>query len=349
MAIWNAGSWGTWVKLVNYPQGYDANQDVAIPSVWTHVVAVYTQGQYVEYWVNGSLVQSNTIPNDPLYTDPTAPLNSSIGNYDYTPGLNNGFTGAMDDVRIYNRALSANEVKQLHAYESQPGCTPPPSGLVGWWRGDGDANDSVGGHNGTLVNGTGFAPGEVLQAFSFDGVQNCVTNAVPGLTNIQSSFTMEFWVWPTASRASTSEATSGLDGISGQRYAIFPDHGVTGYGGAGVSVGTNGVSVFEHSDVYLPSLLVYDAPIIGWTHIAVVYQSNQPSLYINGLLVRTGLVSTSQPIHPLAWGRLALATAITPGCWMRCPYTTAFCPLLRFRPSTLPAVQASVPRLRRVA
>src|SRR5262245_33375491 len=44
--------------------------------------------------------------------------------------------------------------------------SPPTSGLVGWWRGDGNANDSSGnGHNGTLVNGMGFAAGLFNQAF----------------------------------------------------------------------------------------------------------------------------------------------------------------------------------------
>ena len=102
---------------------------------------------------------------------------------------------------------------------------------------------------------------------------------------------MEFWAYPTADRASTPESTSGTSGNSGQRYAIYPNHG--GYGplsgpnvGAGVSVGTNGISVFEHTGNYIPSLLVYDAPIIGWTHVAVVYTNRQPRLYVNGSLVR---------------------------------------------------------------
>ena len=45
---------------------------------------------------------------------------ASAGNYDYAPGPYNGFRGAMDDVRIYNRALPATEVQQLYAYESVP-------------------------------------------------------------------------------------------------------------------------------------------------------------------------------------------------------------------------------------
>jgi hypothetical protein len=37
--------------------------------------------------------------------------------------------------------------------------------LVGWWRGDGNADDSVGGHNGILQNGMGFTNGVFGQAF----------------------------------------------------------------------------------------------------------------------------------------------------------------------------------------
>jgi hypothetical protein len=61
--------------------------------------------------------------------------------------------------------------------------------------------------------------------------------------------------------------------------------------GSGVSVGTNGISVFEHAPSYLPSLLVYNATITGWTHIAVVYSNRQPTLYVNGVAVQTGLTS----------------------------------------------------------
>ena len=171
-------------------------------------------------------------------------------------------------------------------------CVTPSAGLVGWWPGEGNANDIAGTNNGVLKAGVTFAAGEVGRALSFDGVSGYVTNGMPGLAYIRNSYTMEFWAWPKAARASTPEDTSGLAGISNQRYAIFPDnYGGPGVAGAGVSVGTNGVSVFEHSAVYLPSLLVYDTPITGWTHIAVVYSNRQPRLYLNGMLVRMGLTS----------------------------------------------------------
>ena len=121
IALWNASSCGFWVKLQNSnPQGYNVNEDTVITNVWTHLVAVYKQGQFVEFWVNGSLAESNAIPNYALFTDPAFPLNSSLGNYDYAPGPYNGFSGAMDDVRIYNRALSPVEVQALYQCEATP-------------------------------------------------------------------------------------------------------------------------------------------------------------------------------------------------------------------------------------
>ena len=48
-----------------------------------------------------------------------------------------------------------------------PLCAPPPAGMAAWWPGDGNANDIVGGNNGTLQNGATFASGMVGQAFTF--------------------------------------------------------------------------------------------------------------------------------------------------------------------------------------
>src|SRR5262249_54583986 len=50
-----------------------------------------------------------------------------------------------------------------------PTCSPPPSDLVGWWPGDGNIDDIVGGNNGTLQGNVTFASGMVGEAVSFDG------------------------------------------------------------------------------------------------------------------------------------------------------------------------------------
>src|ERR1700730_9009903 len=57
-------------------------------------------------------------------------------------------------------------------------CAPPPPNMIAWWRGDGNADDSVGGHHGSLMAGATFGAGEVGQGFSFNGVGAFVS--VPG-------------------------------------------------------------------------------------------------------------------------------------------------------------------------
>jgi hypothetical protein len=89
-----------------------------------------------------------------------------------------------------------------------------------------------------------------------------------------------------------------------QRFAVFPDRGDLSYGpghvGAGVSVGRNGISVFESGSNYFPTPLVYSNAISGWTHVALVYNNRRPRLYVNGVLARTGLISPAPFIHASA-------------------------------------------------
>lgn len=175
------------------------------------------------------------------------------------------------------------------------------TGPAAYWQAEGNARDSVGTNHGVLKNGVSFAFG-AGQAFSFDGVDDYVDNSP--LAWVSNTFTIAFWASPSGSRANTPEEAAGITGSGGQQYAVMPQYaGAYGifYGAcAGVSVGTNGISVFEHAGTYLPSLLVFDAPISGWTHIAVIYINKQPRLYINGTLVRTGLVSPREFVVPSA-------------------------------------------------
>jgi len=76
-----------------------------------------------------------------------------------------------------------------------PVCVPPPSGLVSWWRAEGDADDDVGSHHGILQGGTTFVAGKVGQGFRFDGTNGYVL--VPDSSDWafgNSDFTIEFWV-----------------------------------------------------------------------------------------------------------------------------------------------------------
>jgi hypothetical protein len=107
---------------------------------------------------------------------------------------------------------------------------------------------------------------------------------------------MELWAKPsnTITVQTQNNGSTVATGASGQRYVLFPQF-IDGAGnaGAGISLGTNGVGVYEHSASYLAPLLTQSVSISStlFSHIVVVYTNRQPSLYINNSFIKTGLTS----------------------------------------------------------
>ncbi len=116
------------------------------------------------------------------------------------------------------------------------------------------------------------------------------------------NFTVAVWARPSADTTIVPQHVSGVHGMGEPRNeAIVATHGSTiggdGHAGCGVAVGRNGICVFEHGANYFSPPLSHAVPIDEWTHVAVVYQDNQPRLFLNGHLVHTGLPST-HVVHP---------------------------------------------------
>ena len=116
-----------------------------------------------------------------------ASSNGDIGGR--TSGSTRNFNGLIDDVRVYNRALSADEIKRLYnlggtftVNKSQSTGTLK-DGLVGHWTFDGkDANGRVDdvsgqGNHGTInwATTTPFVIGKIGQAMEFDGSDDYVS------------------------------------------------------------------------------------------------------------------------------------------------------------------------------
>ena len=76
-------------------------------------------------------------------------------------------------------------------------CVDPPTGMVGWWPGDGNANDIIGGNNGILQNGATFATGMVGQAFSLNGTNHFVQVPHNASINLGGDYTVDAWIQPT--------------------------------------------------------------------------------------------------------------------------------------------------------
>ena len=136
----------------------------------------------------------------------------------------------------------------------------------------------------------------------FNGITNCIT-ATTQLT-VSNNFCVEAWVKPESTHEIDRESNTGTDGLSGQKYILYPAQGNTtwgaGHAGMGISAGTNGISIYEYADSYFAPVLVWQGNISGWTHIAVVYSNKQPYLYVNGKLVKKGFQSSITYIHPSA-------------------------------------------------
>ena len=79
-------------------------------------------------------------------------------------------------------------------------CTTVPSGIAGWWPGDGNCNDIIGANNGTPVGGVTFGSGEVGQAFIFDGTGYVDVQTTPALEPAQQ---LSVTAWLSASTTGT--------------------------------------------------------------------------------------------------------------------------------------------------
>jgi hypothetical protein len=163
----------------------------------TNLASVYVDGVFKNS-LNHAFTGNFGISSDHL----TIRIGNQNGGYAYS--------GAIDDARIYNRALSAAEIQQLYKLGSatkQGITTNPPNldnGLVGHWTFDGKdmlrnvADTSGNGNTAYLRSGfsTTTVPGAIGQAFRFPGVSG-TTKAItiPSQSGATVSTTRTFAVW----------------------------------------------------------------------------------------------------------------------------------------------------------
>jgi hypothetical protein len=194
---------------------------------------------------------------------------------------------------------SWSSTQSLVCQTQQLQCTPPPTGMVGWWPGDVNANDIVGGNNGTLVGGASFAPGEVGQAFSFDGATGYVQ--IPSSSALQppNAISIDAWVNPTAFPPPTDPASviiSKYDSANGGGFSwallMQPTGQVEWY--------VIGPSQDPSSQI---EVVTVGALSLGaWQHVAATYDTATQAIavYVNGVQVPTtcDICGTVTSIYP---------------------------------------------------
>lgn len=165
--------------------------------------------------------------------------------------------------------------------------------LIASWSGDGNANDSVAGRNGTLVNGAGFDTGLFGQSFRLDGVDDQVTVADDDVWTFGSDpFTIALWAnFDTINGGALGELPNvfiGHDDGSGNynKWVFFYDDD----GNLAFHINdTSGSSVFLTSPTTI-------SPNTGeWHHFALTRDGSTYTFYADGTSLGTGTTSQNIP------------------------------------------------------
>ena len=153
----------------------------------------------------------------------------------------------------------------------------PREGLVGLWRGEGNATDSAGKNHGKERGNVKYAPGQFGQAFKLDGKGSHI--AVPNAKALQitGSQTIAMWICPARLGLRQNPIAKAYGGEG--TITLEPDGELKYYYG---SSGRDGEPYAGYTT------LAAKAPLAGggkWTHIAVVrdLKKRKVQWYVNGV------------------------------------------------------------------
>ncbi len=243
---------------------------------WYFVVATY-DGDVCKMYVNGvdvTTVTSDTASGDILDTSSVLRVGAEGG---ATPA--GFFTGALDEVRIYTKALSPAEVVGL--YTSSGGALNISSSknnsqtkdLVGLWSFDGpDMFVNVADKSGLRKHGfmrnftsttTATRPGRIGQALIFDGVNDFVH--LPNVTYAPGTgdFTASVWIRPTNTNTEVVFAT---DLVNGNNFWL----------------GKSSTGAFSINGILLSA---GSLTLNKWHHLVGVRRAGNMYIYVNGVEV----------------------------------------------------------------
>lgn len=266
-------------QVVNYAIDPNLIQD----NKWFHVGAVGT-GESISLFINGTRVSGP--PGPPGYGASTFPLN--IGGGGIFDGLGpmcqpcNQFTGSIDEVAIFNKALTAEQIGiQASAAESYADVilTDDP---IGYWGFEDTDNIALNrGTSGALLNGeyVGVTPSTDGPAGEFPEGNKSITvdatadayvtidaNPLSSLTE----FTVSGWIAP-------GNLVDNRVGLFGQNDAIE-----LGF------IDPNTLQIWTPNGGNLNVPAGTEITSGQWNHIAVVGDGSQLQFYIDGELVGTG-------------------------------------------------------------
>ncbi len=254
--------------------------------VW-HFVVMILDSQSLKLYIDGKFYGENTAinstndgllnPNYMIVGARSRNTQSDVDNIIY-------YKGKLDDLRVYSRALTSQEIADMYAFDKEDlkvNNELKPSNLLAQYdfekKSGTTVYDSIGGdQNGTMQNMTAeenIVKGKIGNALDFNGVdENIVINSTYGLGNANVSISA--WV----NLVSTSEKGAFVKVGSGNGY--------------GIGVGTDDMDNLGNDLIVLFENVRWidtnTAIGTGWHHIVLsIDNSGIPSVYLDGRLIGT--------------------------------------------------------------
>lgn len=185
------------------------------------------------------------------------------------------FKGVIDEVRIYNRSLTPQEIladMTRPVGDGSPSFAPDLVAAYGFEEASGDKIlDASGRGNSGLLKGAERVAGRFGKALKFDGKRAQVIIPRTPTLNLRTSFTLEAWIRPEPSASSWPAV------IQKERDLYFL------YAGADGALVPRGGGTFggANEGVDAPEPLAYGS----WNHLAASYDGSALRMYVNGRLV----------------------------------------------------------------
>jgi hypothetical protein len=295
---------------------------------WAHVV-VRRSGSKIDLYVDSQFDATATDGDALNFGSCPFLIGADQNNTTCSAALGEFFDGPIDDVRIWNRALSPDEIRRLYKMGSTLHINSTISndslktGLVGHWTFDGKdmlatttviGDASGNGSKGIAQNGARPVLGRLGQAFSFDGSNDYINLGNPSSLQLTGAMTVSAWVYDDKSPTQlTYGRVISKFGSSPQRgWELNKDYSPLSYFFA---ISSNGTTMFNVSYPVQPD----DSH--KWIHWVGVYEPGVAlRLYKNGTLVNSNTTSipasqfnSSQNVNI---GRWPTAGADTNGYWL---------------------------------
>lgn len=269
---------------------------VPVTGVWTHLLGVYDKNaQSIQLYINGVPQGDGGAPT--AFTTPwKASGDLQIGRGQYKNTFTNFFPGQIDEVQLWNRILSPQEVAGIQGMTDATTQVNQPAEVAHWKldESDGTPADTSGYARDTTLGATAQwyddTDGGMGNVLSLDGRSTSVVTAHGPLVDSQGSFSVSLWVKldPDGVLADTSAAHTMR--LAGQSGTVQDSWGLWYQQAAGSDVGAY---VFGRTAADAAGSAVTTAPADvaastltapgDWTMLTGVYDSATQSLelYVN--------------------------------------------------------------------